>query len=176
MNIEIISERRYGEPKLKMPKELKGIPKVGTVPFGAKCKCPVYITATHIYLKHRDYFSPCISLQQAKAAGIIENWNPKFIYNDNFGGVVLRCEAWLCIPEILITQRQGLLPQYGLCIAMAQAVNLPEEALFTYDWEHMFEELIKIYRSYELDKNKHHDAQKPTSSNSTITENRKEQN
>ena len=40
---------------------------------------------------------------------------------------------------------QGLLPQCGLCIAMAQAVNLPEEALFNYDWEHMFAELIKLY-------------------------------
>jgi hypothetical protein len=151
MNIEILAERRYGEPKLKTPKELKGIAKAGTVPFGPKCSCPVYVTDSHIYLKHRDFFSPCISLQQAKDSGIINKWNPKFIYNDNFGSVVLRCEAWLRIPKLLITQWQGLLPQYGLCIAMAQTVNLPEEALFTYDWEHMFEELIKIYRSYELD-------------------------
>lgn len=153
MKIEILSQRRYGEPKLKTPKELKGIPKAGTVPFGSKCSCPVYITDSHIYLKHRDFFSPCITRQQAKDSGIIDMWNKRFIYNDTFGGAVLRCEAWLRIPKQLITQWQGLLPQCGLCIAMAQAVNLPEDALFNYDWEHMFEELIKIYRSYELDKN-----------------------
>jgi hypothetical protein len=152
MKIEILSQRRYGEPKLKTPKELKGIPKAGTVPFGSKCSCPAYITDSHIYLKHRDFFSPCITLQQAKDAGIIDKWNKRFIYNDTFGGVVLRCEAWLRISKQLITQWQGLLPQYGLCIAMAQAVNLQEDALFNYGWEHMFEELIKIHKSYELDK------------------------
>lgn len=145
MKIEILSQRSYGEPKLKTPKELKGTPKAGTVPFGHKCSCPVYVTGSHIYLKHRDFFSPAISLQQAKDAGIIDKWNPRFIYNDTFGGVVLRNEAWLRIPARLITQWQGLLPQYGLCIAMAQAVNLPEDALFNYNWEHMFEELIKLY-------------------------------
>lgn len=153
MNIQIISQRHYGEPKLKKPKELKGITQIGNVPFGPKCKCPVYLTNKQIYLKHRDFFSPSISMPHAKYAGIIDKWNQKFMYNDNFGSAVLRCEAWLRIPKLLITQWQGLLPQCGLCIAMAQAVNLPEDALFNYDWEHMFEELIKIYRSYELDKN-----------------------
>ena len=152
MKIEILSQRHYGEPKLKMPKELKGIVKSGTVPFGAKCKCPVYITKTHIYLKHRDYFSPSISMPQAKEAGIIDKWNPKFIYNDNFGSVVLRCEAWIRIPKLIFEQYKSLfILRYRLCIEMACAIGIQEDFLFNYDWTHMFEELIKIYKD-ELDK------------------------
>lgn len=148
MNIEIISQRRWGEPKLKPPKELKGITKAGTIPFGEKCKCPVYITQTDIYIKHRDFFSPSISLQEAKDAGIIDKRKPKFIYNDNFGSAVLRCEAWLRMPLMLPFRWKGLLPAYGLCMEMERTVGLAEGTLCGYDWTHFFEELIKLCKPY----------------------------
>lgn len=143
-NIEILSERRYGEPKLKMPKDLKGIKKAGSVPWGTRCQCPVYITSTHAYIKHRDWFSPCISKEKAKTAGIIGDWNKKFVYNDNFGSVVLRCEAWLRIPRSLLSSDLGLIPALGLCYELERTLGLAEGTLCNHDWQHMFEELIKL--------------------------------
>lgn len=148
-NIEIISERRYGEPKLQTPKALKGIKKVGSV-YYSKAACPVYVTATDIYLKHRDWFSPMIPYPEAVKKGIIDasKWRKKFVYNDNFGGIVLRCEAWLRIPLLLITSWRGLLPHYGLCMALERTLGLPEGHLCGYDWAHMFEEIIKLCKPY----------------------------
>lgn len=148
MNIEILSSRRWGEPKLTTPKELKGIKKEGSIPFGTKCACPVYFTPTHIYIKHRDWFSPSISFPEAKAAGIIDNIRMKFVYNDNFGSVVLRSEAWLRMPLLLLTRWHGLLPAYGLTLEMERTCELPEGTLCVYDWTHFFEELLKLAKPY----------------------------
>ena len=95
MNLEIISSRRYGEPKLEKPKELKGIKQSGGAMFGPKCKCPVFVIESSMYVKHRDWFSRSISIPEAVNRGIISKQKNKFIYNDNFGSVVLRNEAWL---------------------------------------------------------------------------------
>lgn len=142
--IEILSTRRYGEPKLKMPKELKGIKKAGSVPWNSKCACPVYITPTHIYLKHRDWFSPYIPIHEAVQAGIIDPRKNRFIYNDNFGSVVLRCEAWLRMPLSLLSSDLGLIPALGLCLELERTLDMPESTLCNHDWQHMFEELIKL--------------------------------
>lgn len=153
MSIEILSERRYGEPKLPTPKELKGIKKIGTVRFmGGTNKgaaCPVYVTKTHIYLKHRDWFSPCISFAKAKEAGILDNIRQKFVYDDNFGGVILRCEAWLRMPLLIITRWRGLLPEYGLLMEMARTLGKTELQLDEGgDWSRMFGDLIKLCKPY----------------------------
>lgn len=148
MCIELISSRKWGEPPLKKPKELKGEKQAGTVPYGHKCQCPVYVTKTHIYLKHRDWFSPCISIQKAKDAGIIDDWDKRFIYNDRFGGVVLRCEAWLHFPLLMITGWKGYLPAYGLLMEFEKFLGLEEGTLYYYDWVNMFEELIKLCKPY----------------------------
>lgn len=148
-NIEIIAERKWGEPPLKKPKALNGVKQLGSVPFGSKCKCPVYVTRTDIYLKHRDFFSPCISLQRAKEHGIIDNWNHKFIYNDNFGGVVLRNEAWLRIPIMLPFSYKGLIPAYGLCFEMERTCGLKEGTLCGFAWFNMFDNLIKLCKPYK---------------------------
>ena len=148
MSIEMLSSRKWGEPPLKKPKELNGVKQAGTVPYGYKCQCPVYVTKTHIYLKHRDWFSPYISLEKAKEIGIIDKFNGKFIYNDNFGSAVLRSEAWLRFPLLMITGWKGYLPAYGLLMEFEKFLGLEEGTLCHYDWENMFEKLIKLCKPY----------------------------
>lgn len=92
--MKIISERSWGDPKLPKPKILKGIKQSGSAQFG-KCKCPVFFTEEKVYVKHRDWFSASIPIPEAERLGIIDKIKNKFIYNDNFGSVVLRDEAWL---------------------------------------------------------------------------------
>lgn len=149
VNIEIISKRVYGEAKLKKPKELDGIKEIGSVNFGAgKCKCPVFATETHIYVKHRDFFSPFISLQKAKELGMLKTIKKKFIYNDNFGSVVLRNEAWIRFPRWLLNGR-GIFPHYVLCVEMEKTLGFEQGDLCTGDWERMFEELVILTKPYK---------------------------
>lgn len=152
MKIEIVSERRYGEPKLQMPKELKGIAKAGTVPY-SKATCPVYLTGDAAWIKHRDYFSPMIPYPEAVACGMIDanKWRKKFIYNDNFGGIVLRCEAWIRVPYSLITSILNagyILPHVVITMELEKTLGLSEGRLCNFDWEHMFEELIKLCKPH----------------------------
>lgn len=141
MKIEILSSREFGEPKLSKPKELKGIKQAGTALFGPKCKCPFYLTPSHVYVKHRDFFSPSISFPDALRLGIIDNFNKKFVYNDNFGSVVLRSEAWLKIPLHLFHNSPFLLPHFTLVFALEESLNLPPDYLGASDWPRFFQNL-----------------------------------
>lgn len=56
--------RFYGQPKLKKSKELKNIKESFTVDYiPKKCKCTVYIVNNDIWVKHRDYFSSSVELE-----------------------------------------------------------------------------------------------------------------
>lgn len=92
------SVRFYGEAKLKKPSELKESICLGSVAYiPGKCTCRIYLQGNNIWIKHRDYFSshdggsydPNVNLKK-----------PKFVYNDFFGSVVYRNEAWLCIENL----------------------------------------------------------------------------
>lgn len=142
MKIEILSSREFGEPKLSKPKELKGLKQAGTALFGPKCKCPFYLAPSHVYVKHRDFFSPDISRTDALRVGIIDKFNPRFVYNDSFGSVVLRSDAWLKIPLRLFHNSPFLLPQYSLVYALEESLNLPPDSLGSV-WPLFFEHLQK---------------------------------
>lgn len=142
MNLEIISSRRYGEPKLEKPKELKGIKQSGGAMFGPKCKCPVFVTESSVYVKHRDWFSRSISIPEAVNRGIISKQKSKFIYNDNFGSVVLRNEAWLKIEvdwDIFKPQLVNDLIRRTEWVA-----GLREFDLENHDWVRFYEDIISI--------------------------------
>lgn len=104
------SFRKYGQPKLSKPKELKGIKQVFSINYNAKCKCQIFIKDNNVWIKHRDYFSPLIK-NDVKDIGTplsyrVEKYlgkkvTEKFIYADTWGDIVLRSEAWICIKNLL---------------------------------------------------------------------------
>lgn len=109
MKIKIISFRKYGEPKLKKLAELKGIKPVNSaVWIHKKCSCPVFVVGNDVYIHHKDFFSEIfqspeigLSLNQEieKYFPEIKRKSEKFIYEDNWGSIVLRNEAWLKIED-----------------------------------------------------------------------------
>lgn len=141
LKIRVIDDRIYGDPKLRSLKQLHiDAEKIGSITFG-KCKCPVYKNRYRIYIKHRDWFSESISIDEALEYGIIEKKKNKFIYNDNFGSVVLRNEAWLEMkPE------KGFKPE--LVEKMIQEIEyitgLKNHELHNADWTIFFEELVDL--------------------------------
>ena len=93
MELVLHSMRWYGEPKLTKPKELKGLKpafNVDFIPKRASCQC--FIVGDDIWVKHTDYFSE-------DTTGVDNQRKNKFIYNDSFGSVVFRNEAWMVVKD-----------------------------------------------------------------------------
>ena len=91
--------------KVSKPKELKGVQKIASVTFINRCKCQLFLDGSDLYIKHPDYFSPTycqpedIGMPLSYRAKKYQVSAPreKFIYDDNWGAVVLRREAWIKI-------------------------------------------------------------------------------
>lgn len=140
--VEVVSRRVYGQQKLKKPSLLSGVSSAFSVDFIAgKCRCQCFIHGDDVYVKHRDFGSTEVY------GGMYEehpSHRRKFIYNDSYGCIVLRGEAWLrlcgVIEDIMAGHRH---PQ----IANALVVSLFGEPSFG-DWYRFFEtvamETIKL--------------------------------
>jgi len=118
-NLEFIihSFRKYGQPKLAKPKELKGIKQAFSIEYMTKkCKCPVFIKDDDVWIKHRDYFSPAMkvnfedtgtSLNYRANKYLGKNINSKFLYDDTWGEIVERQEAWIVIKNLIKEIKSG---------------------------------------------------------------------
>ena len=153
MVVEILSERLYGEPKLKKPPEIVGLKQAGSAKFGSKCKCPVFIQDNSVYVKHRDWFSAYIPISVAENIGFIDRRRQKFIYNDNFGSVVLRNEAWLKINDLSVDKSAIFTHEMvnKLIIATADELGFDWEDIYHYDWVKFYEDIINIVKEYKND-------------------------
>lgn len=124
-NIEfkVYSFRRFGEPRLSKPKELKGIKQAFSIDYiPKKCKCPVFVNAQDVWVKHRDYFSPSyISMQNdpddlGKPLSYLvkkyldKDMAQKFAYSDAWGDIIARQEAWLVIKNLVNEIEGGMFP------------------------------------------------------------------
>jgi hypothetical protein len=90
-----------------------------------------------IYVLHRDWFSEGISYDEAKRRGLVGERKNKFIYNDNFGGVILRNEAVISfgVPNNV----QNLMEQLARLLGEEwyQLHNL-------HRWEDFFGDILKL--------------------------------
>ena len=144
------SSRRYGQPKLSKPSELKGVAQIFSTQFTKNCKCPCFIAGNDLWIKHRDWNSEEIyNYQEAD----IPAWRRKFIYNDFFGCVVLRGEAWLRIANIVnaIKDEHPLTAKEAIIEAMAAALSIAPLDLCIGDWERFFDSIISQIRKFYAD-------------------------
>lgn len=106
--MKIHSLRLYGQPKLPKPKELKGIAQSDTIHYGKKTKVSVFHSKDgKIWLKMRDFFSPSAVVPNylygaplsvlIKEMMTVNRHVKSFIYQDAWGDIVLRNEAWLIV-------------------------------------------------------------------------------
>ena len=148
--MKIECSRCFGQPKLNKPKECNNINLLGSITFnwgfrkGVKCK--VWKSGETVYVLQRDWFSPCISFEEAISHGIIkpEQHRKKFIYNDNFGGVILRSEAVISfqMPDLtafILDTRFDLVKEFALMLG-EDWTDLSD----LYRWEDFFEDILKL--------------------------------
>jgi hypothetical protein len=111
------SFRKYGEPKLSKPKELKGIKQTFSIDYiPKKCKCPIFILGNDVWVQHNDYFSPSMDLPSEDIGmplGVLckkyldKDKKNKFVYPDAWGDIVLRQQAWIKIENLMHRLRLG---------------------------------------------------------------------
>jgi hypothetical protein len=141
LSIEIIASRQYGEEKLTKPIELKGIKQSFSVDWIAKkCKCKVFVNPDkdNLYILHRDFNS-------VELHGHGHQFRNKFIYNDSFGSVVLRGEAWLKLTGLKQDMRQGV-ATFLLPVRLAEQITGEHGNC---EWERFFEAVIKSSTEWE---------------------------
>lgn len=108
MELTVISQRSYGEEKLKPPKAIKGVKPVGIEFIGGrkkKCTFKCYFLLNEIYIKCTDFFSPEFRFNDYRLDTLplaakmrllgIKGHVKGFVYPDGWGAIVLRNEAWL---------------------------------------------------------------------------------
>lgn len=151
---KIISFRKYGEPKLKKPKELSGINGFSIDFIHKKCKCQCFIKDNDLYIKHRDYFSPSYRNDEdigtplsyrIKKYGNKKRLTEKFIYYDNWGDIVLRQEAWIQIKNFI----PKLKVLNDLCLTKIIIKKMEKYHNFelnSYEWNNFYENICKYSR------------------------------
>lgn len=90
----VISERAPNQPKLKKPKQLKGIKPCLSYKWGGITACQVFIDGSDIWINHHDWCSRVF--YQAKV-----KYKHSFIFNDGFEAPVLKGDAWIVLKSVL---------------------------------------------------------------------------
>ncbi len=92
--ISIVSERRPWEPKLKKPKELKGIKSFLTYIWGGITGCQAFIAGVDVWVNHHDWCSiPSKNTKYGKR---------HFVYNDAFNTPVVKGDAWIVLKGVML--------------------------------------------------------------------------
>ena len=167
LSCEVVSYRFYGQPKLAKPAELKGVKQSFSADYiPKKCSCPCFVAGNDLWIKHRDFFSA-----QHIPSDIKDNGTPltyrakkyfdmdldgkeKFIYNDCWGGIVLRNEAWIVfrnIKQALIRNENDLsqtLVEMFSKTDFCKKHSIDYLDLINSDWQRFFEETARKYNTY----------------------------
>jgi len=119
MQLEIISERFYGEPPLEKPKELKGLREDFSEDFiPGHCRFKVWVDGDDLWIQCRDWFSSSFRGTDPEDFGapqgvLLKKYFPehkvrksKFVYADNWASIILRNEAWLIYKGVLEDMRR----------------------------------------------------------------------
>lgn len=134
------SKRKYGEPLLSKPKQLKGIKQSFSVEWIAKkCTCPCYICGNDLYVKHRDFESLEIHNHS-------HEFRRRFVYNDSFGAVVLRGEAWIVLKDFVLDIENNVFIIH-IFQNLAEQIVGDNSAAVLCEWERFFERVIKEYKN-----------------------------
>lgn len=160
-----IQFRKYGQPKLKKPTELKNIKSFDKVSGVQKATSPLFIKGNDLYVQCKDYFSPSwrppseyigapLSVIARKFSD--QERKEKFVYLDGWGDIVLRSEAWLKVSNVVLTV------DYLNSVRIAQAIvtqqkqdphTLLDSVAAEAEWERFWIEAIeKLHRYAERQK------------------------
>jgi hypothetical protein len=144
--MKILKQRVYGQPKLDKPTMCNNKNLIGTIKFNKSCTCKVWKDDSTYIILHRDWFSESISIDEAIARGLQGNKRNNFVYNDNWGCVVLRNEALMEITadDLLHTNYINLSSE--LLRRFEKIIGVEAYSLERYEWCNFFEQFARLTR------------------------------
>jgi len=117
VKFRIHSLKKYGQPKLEKPKELSAIKQAFSIDYiPRKCSCQVFTKGEDVWIKHKDYFSETYEPTMEELGMPLNYYAEKFLgkdrpkkfaYEDAWGAVVLRNEAWIVIEGLMKEIKSG---------------------------------------------------------------------
>lgn len=124
-----------------------------------KCKCQIFIKDNDIYIKHRNYFSNELKVDDEdndKSLCYLSNKYlgkdkaEKFVYDDSWGAIVLRDEAWICLKKIIpLLNMFNAIALARLIVEKLEDYHNSQRYGVDLEWERFFEKVIleaqKIY-------------------------------
>lgn len=149
--MEVLCSRIWGGAKLKKPKPCNNKNLLGTVSWINKCQCKVWVDEDIVYVWHRDWFSRWIPIPEAEKRGLIDKRKNKFIYNDNFGSVVLRNEAIFSFKIPNLDTPMWIL-RYQMIQEFASMMDMDYLDLMHWDWEFFFEQIIELLQTLQRER------------------------
>jgi hypothetical protein len=124
---EIISSRKWGEPKIKKPQCLKNRKYDRKIQWNKKRNIDLYFDGDDVIIYHPDWYSrsyePFVKSSWMDINYMINDWNTymaprgadpinpkskKFIYTDNFSGIIMRGEAWVRFKNLVTDCKNGV--------------------------------------------------------------------
>lgn len=160
LGVRIQSARRYGEPKLAKPMELKGHRQDFSVRFREKCKCPCFVCGDDVWIQHRDFFSEAWKAP-AEDEGRSQEYcltkyfgygdRRKFVYGDNYSSIILRNEAWLVVMNLVPFLDRGK-PEHGYRLLVKDFSALMRLEQLDYTWNEFWRQVV--YQTAEMLENK----------------------
>lgn len=160
---EVYSKRYYGQPKLSKPKELKNIISIGTAEFIPKhCNCQMFIKDNDLWIKHDDYFSQMWRPPKGERLDMPTNYYlkkyfntsraKKFNYEDCWGSIVLRNNAWLvirnAIPMLQYREIDHLQIARMIWESQAKVEKIGQYDDISLEWLRFWEDAVKKVRKY----------------------------
>lgn len=124
---EIISSRKWGEPKISKPQCLKNRKYDKKIQWNKKRNIDLYFDGDDVIIYHPDwysqYYEPFVKSSFMDINYMINDWNTymvprgadpistknnKFVYSDNFSGIILRGESWIKFKNLVTDCKNGV--------------------------------------------------------------------
>lgn len=159
------SVRFYGQPKLPKPKELRGIKQIASVDYiYKKCRNQIFIKDNDVWIKHRDYFSQPMPLEDEDMGMPLSVLVKKYLskdtvnergYPDAWGSIILRNEAWVILQNLILDIKNDVFELDILNSILRQKeqfYGFEKYSLCCTDMDRFYEKVINEVKKYLLNK------------------------
>lgn len=124
--ITVVAERKPHEPKLKKPKELKGVKPFMSYKWGGVTTCQAFMCEYDVWVNHHDWCS-------VVHYGANVNYRQHFVYSDGFTAPVSKGDAWIKLEKVLMFPNRTAVAR-----RITEECLILEDSRFCVDDERMF--------------------------------------
>lgn len=148
------------KPKITKPSELRGIKQITSIPYiQDRALCGIFLNGNDVWVKHTDYLGTTVDIPHLVGVPLLTRMKvmglkpkaKKFIYDDNWGSIVQKKQAWVKIsnlnhPMHLKTNEYALSNE--ILSLLGDTEKLSYESLVDTNMSRFWECVVKKVREY----------------------------